>query len=54
MFDCVSKIPLLPVKKRKQILLYNFTLFYKISYNFIACPVFIDIKQTLHYKVATE
>ena len=25
-----------------------------ILYNFINCPVFIDIKQKLHYKVAIE
>ena len=38
MSDRVPKTPLLPVKKKKQIILYDFTY----------CPVFIDIKQTLH------
>ena len=42
MFGCVSKTPPLPVKKK---LSYEFTKFYKIFYNFINCPVFIDIKQ---------
>ena len=41
-------------KKKKQIILCDFALFYIILYNFISCPVLIDIKQTLHYKVALE
>ena len=44
MFDCVPKTSLLPVKKNEA----N----YLISHNFI--NVFIDIKLTLCYKVATE
>ena len=31
-------------------ILHDFTLFY----NFMACPGFLDIKQTLHYKVVME
>ena len=54
MFDCVAKTLLLPVKKKKQIFLYCFTLFDVIFYDFINYPTFIDIKQTLHYKVAIE
>ena len=46
MFDCVPKTSLLSVKKNEA----N----YLISHNFINCPVFIDIKLTLCYKVATE
>ena len=29
-------------------------LFYIILYDFIKCPAFVDIKQTLHCKVAIE
>ena len=55
MFDCVPKTPLLPVKKKKkQIVLYYFTYFYIILYDFINCLAFIDVKQTLYYKVAIE
>ena len=50
MFDCVPKTPLLPVKKKTN--LYDFMYF--TQYNFINYPVFIDIKQTLRYKVAIE
>ena len=47
MFDCLPKMPLLPVKKKKK-------LSYMILRNFTNCPVFINIKQTLDYKVAIE
>ena len=53
MVDCVAKTSLLPVKK-KETNCNDFRLFYMILYNLINCPVFIDIKQTLHYKVAIE
>ena len=33
---------------------YYFTHFYIILYGFINCPAFVDIKQTLLYKVAIE
>ena len=46
-------LDVLPVKK-KDINLYYFTYFYMILYDFINCPAFIDIKQTLHYKLAIE
>ena len=63
MFDCVSKMPLLPVKKKRNKLSYRisyvtyynilyFTWCYIILYNLITCSVFIDIKKTLHYKIA--
>ena len=38
-------MPLLPVKKTNKYLIW----FYIILYNFINCPVFKNIKQTLHY-----
>ena len=44
MFDCVSNTPLLPVKKKNYLVLCNLG----------NCPVFVDIKQTLHYSVALE
>ena len=44
-------MPLLPVKK-KEVILHDFTSFYIIFCNFINWLVFIDIKQTLYYKVA--
>ena len=53
MFDCVLKRPLLSVKK-KGIILHEFRHFHIILYNFMMCPVFIDTKQTLRYKVAVE
>ena len=31
-----------------------FTYFYIILYDFINCPAFVDIKQTLHDNVAIE
>ena len=33
---------------------YHFTYFYIILYDFINYLAFLDIKQTLHYKVAKE
>ena len=48
MLDCVA------CKERRNIILYYFTYFYIILYDFINCPTFVDIKQTLHYKVAIE
>ena len=53
MFYCVQETPLLPGKK-KETNLYDFISFYIILYNFINCPVFIDIKQALHYEVVIE
>ena len=50
MLDCVA----CKKKKKKKINLYYFTYFYIILYDFINCPAFVDIKQTLHYKVARE
>ena len=44
----------LPVKKKKQINLYYFTYSYMILYDFINCSAFVDIKQTLRYKLAIE
>ena len=35
-------------------MLYYFTYFYIILYDFINCPAFVVIKQTLHYKVAIQ
>ena len=31
--------------------LYYFSHFFIILYDFVNCPAFADIKQTLHYKV---
>ena len=46
MFNCVQKIPLLPgMKKTKK---------KNKTKQITNCPVFIDIKQILHYKVAIE
>ena len=42
MFDCVSKTPQFPVNKKKTNYLIRL---YIILYNFINCPVFIDIKK---------
>ena len=47
MLDCV-------VCKEKRNILYYFTYSYIILYDFINFPAFVDIKQTLHYKVAIE
>ena len=46
-------LDVLPVKE-KEINLYHFIYFYIILYDFINCPAFVDIKQTLCYKVAIE
>ena len=46
MLDCVAC-------KEKINKLYYFTNFYMILY-VINCPAFVNIKQTLHYKVAKE
>ena len=40
-------------KEKKQILIL-FTCFSIILYDFVNCPAFVDIKQTLHYKVEKE
>ena len=34
--------------------LYYFTYFYMVLYDFINCPAFVDIKQTLSYKLAIK
>ena len=47
MFDLVPKMLLLPVTKKD-------AKYYIFFYNFINCPGFIDIKQTLRYKAAIE
>ena len=46
-------LDVLPLKK-KEINLYYFTYFYMVLFDFINYPAFVDIKQTLHYKLATE
>ena len=48
MLDCVV------CKDKRNIILYNFTYFYIILYDFINCPAFVDIKHTLYYKVAIK
>ena len=48
MFDCVAS------KEKRNINLHYFTYFYMILYDFINCPALLDIKQTLHYKLAIE
>ena len=45
MLDCVA------CKEKRSKFLYYFTYFYIILYDFVNCPAFVDIKQTLHYKV---
>ena len=47
MLDCVAC-------KKKQINLFYFTYFCMILCDFINCQVFVDIKQTLRYKLVTE
>ena len=47
MLGCFPKSPLLRVKKKEA----NYLV---MLHNFINCPVFIGIKQTLCYKVAIE
>ena len=44
-------MPLLPVKKKEKL---SCMIFHIILYNFINCSAFIDINQTLHYKVAIK
>ena len=41
-------------EKRNKFLYYYFTYFSIILNYFVNCPAFVDIKQTLHEKVATE
>ena len=48
MLDCVA------CKEKRNIILYYFTYFYIILYDFVNCPAFVDIKQILHDKVAIE
>ena len=45
--DCVAC-----KEKRKK--LYHFTYFHVILYDFMNCPAFVDIKQTLYHKVAIQ
>ena len=40
-------------KEKKQILILFYILLH-ILYDFVNCPAFVDIKQTLGYKVAIE
>ena len=40
--------------KEKNKFLYYFTYFFIILCDFVNLPAFVDIKQTLHYKVAIE
>ena len=47
MSDLVPKMLLLPVTKKVG-------KYYIIFYDFINCPGFIDIKQTLRYKAAIQ
>ena len=42
----------LPVRKKEK--LYHCKYFYIILYDFINCPAFVGIKQTLHYKIAID
>ena len=48
MLDCVV------YKEKKQINLCYLTYFYLILYDFISCPGFLDIKQSLCYKLAID
>ena len=41
-------------KEKRNKFLYHFIYFSIILYDFVNCPAFVDIKQTLHYKVAIE
>ena len=45
--DCVAC-----KEKRKK--LYYFTYFHVVLYDFMNCPAFVDIKQTLYHKVAIQ
>ena len=42
---------MLDCERKKQIGLYYFTYFYISLYDFINCSAFVDIKQTLFYKL---
>ena len=48
MLDCVA------CKEKSNKLTYYFTYFYMILYMTINFPAFVDIKQTLRYKLAIE
>ena len=41
-------------KEKRNKFLYYLTYFSIILFDFVNCPAFVDIKQTLHYKVAIE
>ena len=41
-------------KEKRNKFLYYFTYFYIILYDFANWPAFVDIQQTLDYKVAIE
>ena len=41
-------------KEKRDKFLFHFTYFFITLYDFVNCPAFVDIKQTLHYKVAIE
>ena len=45
MFNCVPKMLLLPVKKKRKKISYLILYDVLILYNFINCPVFIGIKK---------
>ena len=49
MLDCVAS-----KEKKKQINNFYFKYFYIILYDYINCPAIVDIKQTLHYKLALQ
>ena len=49
MLDCFPKWPLLSLKKKIKL---SYMILHNFLYNFVNCLVLIDIKQTLHYKVA--
>ena len=50
MFDCFKNASV-TCKEKKTIILYYFTFLFIILYDFISFLAFIDIKQTLRYKV---
>ena len=41
-------------KEKRNKFLYYFTYFSIMLPDFVNCPAFVDIKQSLHYKVAAE
>ena len=41
-------------KEKRDKFLFYFTYFSITLYDFVNCPAFVDIKQTLHNKVAIE